>query len=109
MKVLAGDWKEGAAVLIVKSQILLSVSVFRSDRYQLNQIRQFDLITDENRASVVSKRGWGAVGTEALIDISSDGSRSDCVFSLVFDDGRKALIKGNAKDAETLSAATYRR
>ncbi|WP_414461826.1 hypothetical protein [Hyphomicrobium sp. DY-1] len=115
MKVLAGDWKEGTPVLIANSELHFAVGIFKSDKLPMNQICQFDIVTEDNRFSILGKVGWGAAGALALgpigllIGAVGGGRRQARVLSIVFDDGRKALVKGNAKDAEKITAATYAR
>jgi threonine dehydrogenase-like Zn-dependent dehydrogenase len=119
MKVLAGDWKVDGPVIVVKNsrgqlkELHLPVGVWKSDKMKPQDIASFEIVTEENKASVMGKLGWGAVGAIALgplgllAGVLAGGNRRDRVMVLTFKDSRRAMLKGNAKDAEMLQAAAF--
>lgn len=115
MKVLAGDWKAGTNVIRSSARIEFQISGFKFEKLPFSTIASFDVVTSENRASFFGKVGWGAVGAVALGPIGllagvlAGGNKKDRVMAFEFSDGRKALVKGTAKDAEFFAAATFGR
>jgi hypothetical protein len=113
MKVLAGDWPTGFKALVSKKGLSLHRSTFRFDDLAFSEIESFEIVTEENHASIAGKLGWGAVGLVALgplgllAGVLGGGNKKERVMSVVFKDGRKVLLKGTAKDAEALAAATF--
>lgn len=112
MKVLAGDWREGCEAKIMFKQIVFQNSLLGESVF-LNQIEQFDIITENNHASIPAKLGWGAAGAVVLGPIGllagvlGGGNKRERIMSIKFKDGRKVLLRGDAKDAEKLAAATF--
>lgn len=92
----------------------LVAGFFRVDSYRLDEIVSCDLVTADNYSSIAGKVGWGAVGAIALgplgllAGVLGGGNKRERVVSIVFDDGRKAMIKCSPKEAEALLAAGYR-
>lgn len=119
MKVLAGDWKADAPVIVVKNsrgqlkELHMPVGVWKSDKLKPEDIVGFEIVTEENKASVLGKLGWGAVGAIALgplgllAGVLAGGNRRDRVMVLTFTGNRRAMLKGNARDAEMLQTAAF--
>lgn len=118
MKILAGDWKPGAMVIVQKSftgkwKALVMPAGWKSDKIPVGDIVSFSVVTEENKASIMGKVGWGAVGALALgplgllAGVLGGGNKRDRVMAIEVRDGRKALLKGNSQDVELLMAATY--
>ncbi|WP_313030492.1 hypothetical protein [Brucella sp.] len=113
MKVLAGDWKEGINVLVGPNGVVFQKGVFRNERVPLSEIANFDMVTEENKASILGKVGWGAAGAIVLgplgllAGVLGGGNKKDRVMAVRFKDGRKALIKGGPKDVEAFNKYTF--
>lgn len=119
MKVLAGDWKEDSPVVIKKDWLgkpeglLISIGVFKHETMKFSDLVNFELVTEENKASILGKVGWGAVGAIALgpvgllAGVLGGGNKRDRVMVLEFRDGRSLMLKGSAKDAELLMAKSF--
>ena len=77
------------------------------------QISSIDIVTEDNKKSVLAKAGWGTVGLAALgplgllAGVFGGGNRSQRVVSLVLKDGRKALISGKSKEVQELLVMGY--
>lgn len=113
MKLLAGDWKDGIQVLIGPRELVFQKGFFSYDRLPLSEIADFEVVSEQNKASILGKVGWGAVGAIALGPVGllagalGGGNKQHRVMSILFKDGRKALVKGTAKDVETLTTVTF--
>lgn len=113
LKVLAGDWKQGINVIRTATDIQFQNSAWKFEKIPLRDVSSFDIVTENNRASIMGKVGWGALGAVALGPIGllagvlGGGNKKDRVMAISFSDGRKVLLKGDAKDAEALTAATF--
>ncbi len=119
MKVLAGDWKAESPIAIKKSflgkpvALLIPKGVFSFETIALGDVATLEIVTEDNQASIAGKLGWGAAGLVVLgplgllAGVLGGGNKRDRVMALSTRDGRKALIKGHAKEAEMLIAAAY--
>jgi hypothetical protein len=119
MKVLAGDWKAESPIAIKKSllgkpvALLMPKGVFSFETVALRDVATLEIVTEDNQASIAGKLGWGAAGLVVLgplgllAGVLGGGNKRDRVMALSTRDGRKALIKGQAKEAEMLIAAAY--
>lgn len=119
MKVLAGDWKADSPIAVKKSltgkwrALVFSAGLFRIEQVPLSDIVEFDIVTEENKASILGKVGWGAAGLVVLgplgllAGVLGGGNRRDRVMVIRTRDGRSAMVKGNSKDAEALMAASF--
>lgn len=115
MKVLAGDWKAGCGVMLAGPRLQFQRGTFSFDYVAFSDIDTFDVVTEENRASIFGKVGWGAVGAIALgplgllAGVLGGGNRRERVMVMRTIDGRRAMIKGTAKDVERIKAAMFGR
>lgn len=113
MKVLAGDWKEGINVLAGPKGVVFQKGLFSNERVPLDVISNFDLVTEENKASILGKVGWGAAGAfllgpvGLLAGVLGGGNKKHRIMSIRFSDGRKVLLKGSPKDVETFVKLTF--
>src|SRR5690606_11690243 len=119
MKVLAGDWKADSPIAVKKSftgkwqALMISAGIFKVDAVPMSDITEFQVVTEENRASILGKVGWGAAGLVVLgplgllAGVLGGGNRRDRVMVIKTRDGRSAMIKGNSKEAEAFMAATF--
>ena len=113
MKVLAGDYKKDCGILFAGDKLQIQKSTFSFDYIKLSDIVNFQIVTEENKASILGKVGWGAVGVIALgplgllAGVLGGGNKRERVMAIESRDGRKLLLKGNSKDAEKLTAATF--
>jgi threonine dehydrogenase-like Zn-dependent dehydrogenase len=119
MKVLAGDWAADTPVVFKRDwrnrpvELWLQTGIFKIDKIPFAEVASADLLTEENRASILGKVGWGALGAFALgplgllAGVIGGGRHTERVIIVALRDGRKAMIKANAKDAETLVAASF--
>jgi len=119
MKLLAGDWKAGTDVIVKRSltgrwkELLLSRGFLRTDRVFMNEIANCTLVTQENQTSILGKVGWGAVGAVALgplgllAGVMGGGNYSYRVVVIETTDGRKAMVRCSAAEAEALLAASF--
>ncbi|AKR55736.1 hypothetical protein XM25_07977 [Devosia sp. H5989] len=119
MKLLAGDWKAGTDVLVKRSltgrwkELLLSRGFLRTDRVPMGEIASCTLVTQENQTSILGKVGWGAVGAVALgplgllAGVIGGGNHSHRVVVFETADGRKAMVRCSAAEAEALLAASF--
>lgn len=119
MKVLAGDWKTDSPIAVKKSftgkwqALMISAGIFKVDTIPMSDITEFQVVTEENKASILGKVGWGAAGLVVLgplgllAGVLGGGNKRDRLMVIKMRDGRSAMIKGNAADAEALMAATF--
>ncbi len=119
MKVLAGDWKADSPIAIKKSflgkpvALLMPKGTFSFETIHLRDLTSMEIVTEENKASIAGKLGWGAAGLVVLgplgllAGVLGGGNKRDRVMAISFRDGRKALVKGQAKEAEMLMAAAF--
>ena len=79
----------------------------------LDQIESVDLVTQENKTSVLGKAGWGAVGAIALgplgllAGVLGGGNKSMMIMAVKFKNGRKVLLQGKSKDMQPLLGAAF--
>ena len=79
----------------------------------LSEIQSLDVVTEDNRASIAGKVGWGVAGAVVLgpvgmlAGVLGGGIRKVRIISVLFADGRKVLLKGTADDLELLVAANF--
>lgn len=113
MKVLAGDYKKDCDVRFSGARLQIQKSIFSFDYIDLADVSSFAVVTEENKASIVGKVGWGAVGAIALgplgllAGVIGGGNRRDRVMVVEIRDGRRILLKGDAKDVERFTTATF--
>lgn len=119
MKVLAGDWKADSPIAIKKSflgrpvALLMPKGTFSFETLQLRDVASLDIVTEDNKASIAGKLGWGAAGLVVLgplgllAGVLGGGNKRDRIMAISTRDGRKALIKGHVKEAEMLMAAAF--
>lgn len=113
MKAIAGDLKAGTDVRFAGGRLQIQKGMFSFERVQLEDVASFEVVTEENKASILGKVGWGAVGALALgplgllAGVLGGGNRRDRVMAVEFRDGRRILLKGNAKDVEQFTAGTF--
>lgn len=116
MKVLAGDWPVDANVTFragTSGALSFQKSTFSFDHVALSEIESAELVTEDKRMSVGGKLGWGIAGAlllgpiGAVIGGVAGGNKNEKIVAVVFRDGRKALLKAKAKEAEKLLAIAY--
>lgn len=113
MKVLAGDYKKDCDVRFAGDRLQIQKGIFSYEYIALVDISDFQIVTEENKTSILGKVGWGAVGAIALgplgllAGVIGGGNRQDRVMALETRDGKRVLLKGNAKDVEKFTAATF--
>lgn len=119
MKVLAGDWPPDCNVNFKKSMsgkiktIMIQKSTFSFDKIPIEDIKSAEIVTDENRASVGRKLGWGVGGAillgpvGAVIGALAGGNMKEQAVAITFKDGRKVMLKGKRKELEPIVAAGY--
>lgn len=119
MKILAGDWNENATVVVNRSfggkaiEIAIQKSGFSFEKLPIDQVETVEILTENNKSSILGKAGWGTVGAIALGPIGllagvlGGGNRKERIMVVKFKDGRSAMIKGNAKDAEVFMSAAF--
>lgn len=119
MKVLAGDWQADSPIAVKKSftgkwqALMISAGMFKVDTIPMSDITEFQVVTEENKASILGKVGWGAAGLVVLgplgllAGVLGGGNKRDRLMVIKMRDGRSAMIKGNSADAEALMAATF--
>ncbi|WP_185982978.1 hypothetical protein [Aureimonas mangrovi] len=114
MKLLAGDWKSEINVLLNNREFAFQNSLLKFERIALEEVAEFDVVTEENKASIAGKLGWGALGAIALgplgllAGVLGGGNRQERIISVSFKDGRKALLKGTSKEVQILTASTFK-
>lgn len=119
MKILAGNWAENTPITVKKSftgkwqELWFSSGLFRIEKMPLSDIVEFQIVTEENKASILGKVGWGAAGLLVLgplgllAGVLGGGNKRDRVMIIKTRDSRSAMIKGNSADAEAMMAATF--
>lgn len=119
MKILAGDWSDNTPITVKKSftgkwqELWFSTGLFRIEKIPLSDVVEFQVVTEENKASILGKAGWGAAGLVVLGPLGllagalGGGNKRDRVMVIRTRDGRSAMIKGNSADAEAMMAATF--
>lgn len=113
MKAIAGDLKAGTDVRFAAGKLQIQNGIFSYERVALEDVSSFQVVTEENKASILGKVGWGAVGAIALgplgllAGVLGGGNRRDRVMAVEFRDGRRVLLKGNAKDVEQFTAGAF--
>lgn len=120
MKLLSGDWPADSPVVIKKSftgsikGIMFQKGLFSYDTIPMSEIKIAELVTAENSMSIGKKLGWGIAGAVllgpigAIIGGVAGGNSKTRIVAVSFSDGRKALIKGSAKEVEPLIAAGFK-
>ena len=117
LTVLAGDFKEGAFARLGKNfsgskvlNITLPISTFKDEKVPLDMIASVDLLTEENKSSILGKVGWGAAGAlilgplGLLAGVLGGGNRADKVVVVSLKDGRKVILQGSLKETTQLLA-----
>lgn len=120
MKILGGDWPAGHNAALKRAHFTLRIegvqlwrSALSSDVMPLDQIESVDLVTQENKTSVLGKAGWGAVGAIALgplgllAGVLGGGNKSMMIMAVKFKNGRKVLLQGKSKDMQPLLGAAF--
>ena len=115
MKVLSGDFGKNkqAAFGAATGKLAISGGFFSSQVYTVDQIEMLEEVSEENKASVAGKLGWGAAGAVAfgglglLAGVLAGGNRNKVVFAVQFKDGKRALIECSRKEFTAISAATF--
>lgn len=103
MKVLAGDFKKGCDVRFAGERLQIQKGIFSFLYIDLADIASFDVVTEDNRMSILGKVGWGAVGAVALgplgllAGVIGGGNRRDRVMAIETRDGRRLLLKGRRR------------
>ncbi len=121
LKILAGDFKEGTLVMVMTQGIIKQKKYItfaegwsmKPEKLFAEDLLSVDLVTEENKTSIMGKVGWGAVGGLALgplgllAGVLGGGNRSKKVVAVALKDGRKALISGKPKDIQELLALGF--
>ena len=113
LKVLAGDWKSGSYAKLNTSWgklngLTMPVGLWRTEKVSATEIVSTELVTEENRHSLVKKLGWTLAGDFLLgplggvLGFWKGGERKDRVVVVLFKDGRKAVLCGELKYASKL-------
>jgi hypothetical protein len=115
MKILAGDWKVGHfARCELHSRIpfiAMPKAGLSEERIAIADIVSADVVTSENHTSILPKLGGAALGglvmgpVGAAVLFWASGNRTDLILAVVFKDGRKALVRGKAREINRLLAA----
>jgi hypothetical protein len=118
MKFVAGNWLADMPVTAVKKrgrleELRILKSAFRHESVKASDILAAEIVTETNRTSILAKVGWGAAGAVALgplgllAGVIGAGHKQERVIAIGIRDGRRALIKGTAAEAEMLLAAAF--
>lgn len=120
LKVIAGDWKENTNVFVKRGAFTQKLRLLRfqkwiffADRYAPKDIQSAEIITADTGASLSGKLGWGALGAVtfgpagAIVGSIAGGNKNDRLAAVVFKDGKRAVLRGKAKDIEPLLAAGF--
>ncbi|MEQ8448246.1 MAG: hypothetical protein RIB97_01030 [Nitratireductor sp.] len=113
MTVLAGDYKKDCDVRFAGDRLQIQKGIFSFEHINVADTSSFEVVTEENRASILGKVGWGAVGALALgplgllAGVIGGGNRRDRVMLIETRDGKRLLLKGGAKDVEKFTATTF--
>lgn len=113
MKTLAGDYKKDCDVRFAGGRLQVQKGIFSFEYIDLADISSFEVVTEDNKASIMGKVGWGAVGAIALgplgllAGVIGGGNRRDRVMAIETRHGKRVLLKGSAKDVEQFTAATF--
>ena len=121
MKVLAGDWMQDSPVKIKRTitgkprAMVLMEGHFTYDKIPMKQIRNVEVVTEENKTSILGRAAWGVAGASMVRDFDllaggpSSGASKRMTFSIEFRDGRQALLQCKAKEFREIYAAQFRK
>lgn len=116
LKVIGGDYKY---MTVCRgwtggvSHLACNQGVFKSVKMKKKDITSCHLISESNKASILGKVGWGAVGAAALgplgllAGVLGGGNSKEIVVALEFHDGTRALVTGPKADMEALLKFAY--
>jgi uncharacterized membrane protein len=117
--VLAGDWHKDGGVVIRRSlfgkpkALWMPTSTFRHESIPVTQVGSVELVTEDNKASVLGKAAWGAAGGLLLgplglvVGALAGGNKRVRLASIVFKDGRKALVQCKPDELKVLLSIAY--
>jgi hypothetical protein len=107
IKVLAGDWAPGTGCKFEPKLFgkpdRLRIGFFGPE-FDASQVASIEIVTDQNKTSILAKAGWGLVGGIALgplgmlAGLIGGGSKNEKIVALELADGRRALLQCDAKD-----------
>lgn len=120
MRVLGGDFPEDKPVVWLRGVfggikgVAVSTGLIRAAKYPKDKIVSVEVVTSENATSVAGA-GFGiAAGAllagpvGAIVGGVLGGKGSKQVAAVTFEDGKRALIEGKAKDINMLVAWAWR-
>jgi len=93
--------------------MILMKGWFSKDIIRMDQIENLEVVTEENKTSVLGKAAWGAAGglllggVGLLAGVLGGGNSKQLLLAVEFKDGRKTLLECTSKEYKEIFATQF--